>query len=98
MLSCAVGVASHELISIPMDSPALAVPLAVSTSIMLMLCTRSLHPPAGGTALIAVLGSDTLHSLGFQLLMPTAFGASTLILIALGNNLASGRRYPVYWW
>ena len=54
-IACVVGVTAHELISVPMDTPILAAPLAVSGSIVLMHLTRSLHPPAGGTVLIAVL-------------------------------------------
>ena len=53
---------------------------------------------AGGTALIAVLGSQSLHELGFQLLVPTLSGASILVAVGLGNNLFRGRRYPQYWW
>ena len=71
MLSCAVGVACHQLISLPMGSPWLAAPVAVAGSIMLMHSTRSLHPPAGGTTLIAVLGSEQLHALGFQEFHPS---------------------------
>jgi CBS-domain-containing membrane protein len=98
LLSAAVGVACHEFVSVPLGTPALSAPLAVSSAIMLMQLTRTLHPPAGGTTLIAVLGSDSLHSLGIQLLVPTGIGASALVLVALGNNLAQGRRYPTYWW
>jgi len=97
LISCAVGVACHEFISIPMETPAFAAAVAVPTSIMLMQLTRTLHPPAGGTTLIAVLGSAQLHALGFQLLVPTAIGSSILITVALGNNLARQRRYPTYW-
>ena len=97
LISCAVGVACHEFISVSMNTPALAVAVAVPTSIMLMQLTRTLHPPAGGTTLIAVLGSAQLHALGFQLLVPTALGSSLLIAVALGNNLARQRRYPTYW-
>ena len=97
LISCAVGVACHEFISVSMNTPALAVAVAVPTSIMLMQLTRTLHPPAGGTTLIAVLGSAQLHALGFQLLVPTAIGSSILITVALGNNLARQRRYPTYW-
>ena len=97
LLSCAIGVACHEFVSVPMDSPILAAPLAVSCSIVAMHATRTLHPPAGGTTLIAVLGSDRLHDLGFQLLLPTGSSAAILILVALSNNLVR-RRYPTYWW
>ena len=92
-IACVVGVTAHELISVPMDTPILAAPLAVSTSIVLMHLTRSLHPPAGGTVLIAVLGSPELHALGYSLLVPTMLDATLLFGVALANN-AFGIRYP----
>ena len=98
LIACTVGVACHELVSVPMGTPAVSCAIAVSSSIMLMQCTRTLHPPAGGTALIAVMGSESLHALGFQLLVPTTLGASTLVLVALANNISKSRQYPQYWW
>ena len=92
-IACVVGVTAHELISVPMDTPILAAPLAVSGSIVLMHLTRSLHPPAGGTVLIAVLGSPELHALGYSLLVPTMLDATVLFGVALANN-AFGIRYP----
>ena len=92
-LACLVGVSCHELISVPMESPVLAAPIAVSASIVLMKLTRTLHPPAGGTVLIAVLGSAEMHALGFQLIVPTILDAAILFGVALGNN-AFGIRYP----
>ena len=92
-IACVVGVTAHELISVPMDTPILAAPLAVSGSIVLMHLTRSLHPPAGGTVLIAVLGSPELHALGYSLLVPTMLDATLLFGVALANN-AFGIRYP----
>ena len=91
-IACVVGVTAHELISVPMDTPILAAPLAVSGSIVLMHLTRSLHPPAGGTVLIAVLGSPELHALGYSLLVPTMLDATVLFGVALANN-AFGIRY-----
>ena len=93
LASCAIGVSCHELISVPMGSPVLAAPVAVSAAIMLMKLTKTVHPPAGGTCLIAVLGSAQLHDLGYQLLIPTASGAAILYCVALANNLA-GVKYP----
>ena len=92
-IACVVGVTAHELISVPMDTPILAAPLAVSSSIVLMHLTRSLHPPAGGTVLIAVLGSPELHALGYSLLVPTMLDTTLLFGVALANN-AFGIRYP----
>ena len=90
--SRASSVTAHELIGA--DGHAiLAAPLAVSGSIVLMHLTRSLHPPAGGTVLIAVLGSPELHALGYSLLVPTMLDTTLLFGVALANN-AFGIRYP----
>ena len=67
-------------------------------AVVLLHATRTLHPPAGGTALIAVLGSEAMHALSYQLLIPTVGGASVLVAVGLCNNLVRGRQYPTYWW
>ena len=95
MLACFIGVSCHEFISVPMGTPILAAPVAVASSIVLMKLTRTLHPPAGGTTLIAVLGSPQLHALGYQLLVPTALDAAILFGVAVAGNRALGIRYPV---
>ena len=79
----------------------LAAAFSVSLSIVAMLLTRSLHPPAGATSLIAVLGSDKIHHLGYWYVFFPALLASTLhvVLGLLLNNLSSAphRSYPTYW-
>ena len=57
-------------------------------------------PPGGATALIAVIGSERVHQLGFlYVLSPVALGALIMLVVALiVNNLISFRRYPVFWW
>ena len=80
--------------------PWLAQAVAVATAIALMHATRTLHPPGGATALIAVIGSEEIHRLGFlYVLVPATVGP--LILVAVGllvNNIAPSRRYPEFWW
>ncbi len=73
----------------------LAAGLAVATSIALMHATRTLHPPGGATALIYILGSPMLHSLGYcYVLMPVGAGVVLMLLVALlVNNLSPRRRY-----
>ena len=68
-----------------------AAAMAVSSSIVLMLATRTLHPPGGATALIAVIGGAKVHSLGFlYAFLPAGAGAVILLIVALlVNNLAS---------
>lgn len=71
-------------------------PLAVSLSIVMMQITKTLHPPGGATALIAVIGSAKVKSLGYlYVLSPVLSGAVILLLVALVfNNITSHRKYP----
>lgn len=79
--------------------PWLAASLAVSTSIAVMHATKTLHPPGGATALIAVIGSEKIHALGFfYVLVPVASGALLMLAVALlVNNIPGTRRYPEFW-
>jgi len=96
-LSAAVGVSCALLLK---DNLALAAATAVSLSIVLMHLTRSIHPPGGATALIAVVGGDNIHALGYwYVLTPIAMGATLMLIIALLiNNLSPHRRYPQFWY
>ncbi len=96
VISAAVGVTCWQLLH---DTPALAVALAVATAIAAMQLTRTLHPPGGATALIAVLGSEDIHRLGyFYIVMPATVGPLVLLAVALlVNNMPRSRRYPVTW-
>lgn len=78
----------------------LAAALAVSLSIAAMHATKTLHPPGGATALIAVISGPKILHLGYlYVLIPVAAGAVIMLLVALlVNNLALGRRYPEFWW
>jgi CBS-domain-containing membrane protein len=64
-----------------------------------MHVTRTLHPPGGATALIAVIGGDSVHGLGYMYaLLPVGFGAALLLAVAvLVNNIPRSRRYPEFW-
>jgi CBS-domain-containing membrane protein len=96
-LSALVGVSAWLLLGQLL--PWLAAALAVSTAIAVMHLTRTLHPPGGATALIAVIGSEQVHALGYLfVLVPATLGPVLMLLAALlVNNLASGRRYPEFW-
>ncbi|MCQ8877034.1 HPP family protein [Pseudoalteromonas shioyasakiensis] len=80
----------------------LASALAVSLSIAVMHLTRTLHPPGGATALIAVIGGESIHQLGYYyVISPVLFGSLIMLLVGLlVNNLSRNpkRHYPVYWW
>jgi len=64
-----------------------------------MMATKTLHPPGGATALIAVIGGPKIHALGFlYAFVPAGLGALLLVVIALLiNNLSPNRRYPEFW-
>jgi len=96
MLSAVIGVAAFQLTG---AIPWLAAALAVSVAIALMHLTKTLHPPGGATALIAVIGGDSVHQLGYlYVFVPAGLGALVMLIIALlVNNLAPNRRYPEFW-
>jgi CBS-domain-containing membrane protein len=91
-----IGVACYRMFG---DTLWLAGALASSLAIVAMLLTKTLHPPAGATALIAVIGGEKIHSLGFlYAFVPAGLGAFILLIIALlVNNLSKNRKYPEYW-
>lgn len=96
LLSAFVGVCAYQMLG---SQPRLAGAVAVATSTALMKLTGTLHPPGGGTALIAVIGGEKVHALGFYyLLAPAASGACILMVAGLLiNNLSRKRHYPRYW-
>jgi len=77
----------------------LASSLAVATAIAVMQATKTLHPPGGATALIAVIGSSKVHSLGYlYAVVPAGLGAVIMLVVALlVNNIPKNRRYPEFW-
>lgn len=96
ILSAIIGVIAYKLFY---PYPWFAASFAVATAIALMHATKTLHPPGGATALIAVIGSDKIHDLGFfYVLAPVGVGVVIMLLVALIiNNLAASRRYPEFW-
>ena len=71
-------------------------PLAVSLSIVMMQITRTLHPPGGAAALIAIIGTDKIKQLGYWYVLPPVLtGTLILLIVALVfNNLTPNRKYP----
>lgn len=100
VLSALVGVALSHWIPGSMCPLWLVAAVAVATAIALMHATKTLHPPGGATALVAVIGGAPVAGMGFlYVLYPVAAGAMILLVIALlVNNAIPGRRYPEYWW
>lgn len=97
LVSALIGVASYQVLG---AWPWLAAAVAVATAIAAMHATKTLHPPGGASALIAVIGSAKIHALGFiYALVPVTLGALLMLLVALVvNNIPATRRYPEFWW
>lgn len=90
IISASVGVCVYLVLGLTWWSAGLATSLAI----VLMLITKTIHPPAGATALITVLTKATL----IYILAPITLGATLLVFIGLLiNNLSPNRKYPKYW-
>ena len=78
----------------------LAASVAVATAIAAMHATKTLHPPGGATALIAVVGSTKIHALGYlYAIIPVGAGATIMLAVALlVNNISKKRNYPESWY
>ena len=75
-----VGVVSAQLI----PDIAVAAALAAGGAILAMHLLRCMHPPGSATALLAVVGGDTVHQLGYQyLLSPVAINVAIMMACAL---------------
>ena len=86
-LSTLVGIACIRWI----PDPAWAAAIAVGGAIGLMFATRSLHPPGGAAALLAVLTHTDHFSAA---LFPTFTNSLLLVLAGVAYNSFTGRRYP----
>lgn len=65
--------------------------LAVTTAILAMVLTDTLHPPGGATAVLAMI---TGASWSF-IIMPIGLGAILMVLIAIfSNRFSEDRKYP----
>ncbi len=96
IISGLVGVSCHQFFG---GTLWMAAALAVSIALAAMMVTKTMHPPGGATALIAVIGGAKIHDLGFLYpFVPAGLGALILLAVALLiNNLSRNRRYPAYW-
>jgi len=96
IISAIIGVTCYKLFPSQMW---LASSLAVATAIAMMHATKTLHPPGGATALIAVIGSSKVHGLGYlYAIIPVGIGAIIMLVIALiVNNIPKTRKYPEFW-
>ncbi|MFA7553503.1 MAG: HPP family protein [Spongiibacteraceae bacterium] len=93
LCSAAVGVSCALLIPNTIIAAGTAVGLAIGA---MHLC-RCIHPPGGATALVAVVGGDSIQQLGYSyLLMPVLVNCFIILIVALiFNNCFAWRRYPL---
>lgn len=72
--------------------------LAVGLSILAMYYLRCLHPPGGATALLAVIGDQRIHSMGYHfIVMPVLINIVILMGVTLLiNRLVLRRHYPYH--
>jgi len=96
VISAIIGVTAYNLLD---NFMWLAAAVAVATAIAAMHATKTLHPPGGATALIAVIGSQKIHNLGYlYAIIPAGSGAVIMLIIALLiNNIPKSRKYPEFW-
>jgi CBS-domain-containing membrane protein len=96
VLSAVIGVTCYKVLG---GHLWLASSVAVATAIAVMHATRTLHPPGGATALIAVIGGEKIHGLGYIYpIVPAGLGAAVMLLVALlVNNIPRTRKYPEFW-
>ena len=94
VLSAVIGVTCARYLGQPVLAAGVAVGLAVGA----MYYSRCIHPPGGATALSAVLGGASVHSLGYQyVLTPVLMNVVILFALAVAFNYAfAWRRYPAY--
>lgn len=97
VVSAIVGVTFCQLLP---ENPLVASCLAVATAIAAMHITKTLHPPGGATALIAVTGGEGIRQLGYTyVIFPGLAGSLLMLAVALVfNNIPKNRRYPQFWW
>ena len=63
------------------ESP-LSISLGLTLAILVMLITKTIHPPAGANPVIAILGAKSFEFV----IMPVAIGASFIVIFALIYN------------
>ena len=92
LISAFIGVSVYKIFP---DVIWFTAPLAVAGSIVFMQITKTLHPPGGATALIAIIGTEKVKALGYgYVLSPVLTGALMLFAVAMiFNNMTNHRRY-----
>ncbi|KAK4093032.1 hypothetical protein Purlil1_2957 [Purpureocillium lilacinum] len=70
--------------------------LSCASATALMALTKTVHPPAGATALLAVVDANLIR-IGWFLIPVMMLGCALMLGVALLVNNVE-RRFPMYWW
>ncbi len=92
LISALIGVSCAQLIADPVLAAAVAVGLAVGA----MYYLHCIHPPGGATAMVAVLGGNEVHQMGYSFVAQPVL-ENVLIVLAMAvlvNFPFRHRRYP----
>ena len=81
---------SGVLVYLILGSNPFTIGLAVGLAIFIMITTNTIHPPAGGNPIIAVMGAKSFDFI----LFPVIAGALIIIAFSLLYNKALKREYP----
>lgn len=102
-IGATVGVTSNYFLALP----SIAAAFAVAITAILMQLTKSIHPPGGASALIAVIANDAVKNLGFgYVVSPALLGTVFNVALTWVINTffltrmvgAANRRYPREGW
>jgi len=98
--SAIIGCSCHIIFNDYVHIRWLSGAFAVSLSIVFMQLTKTLYPPGGATALIAVLGFTDIENLHYYyVLRPVLLGSAVLFAVAvITGNLQKNKKYPKFWW
>lgn len=76
------------------DHP-IVISLAVALTMMAMILTKTVHPPAGGNPIIIIMGGYDWS----YLVEPLLIGAVVIVIFAvIINNARQNRHYPLFWY
>lgn len=99
LIASSVGVSVSKLFAMNPDYDSirwLGGGIACAGATIVMALTKTVHPPAGATALLAVVDSSAV-GIGWMLIPSMMLGCAVMLATALlVNNIQ--RRFPSYWW
>ena len=98
VIAAICGVTAFKLVG---EHQILATAIGLATAIIVMQIFHAIHPPAGATAVFAVLGGTAVTNLGYwYVLIPIFAGMAILVVLAVVINNAfstPSHHYPVHW-